>query len=69
MIPSIAGIAPSSAAIAAHYDGLLDGLVVERGDGEGIGLAVLETSTVMRAPEDRPRLAGEVLRFAEEIGT
>ena len=63
MIPTIAGREPSAAAIAAHYDGLLRGFVVETGD-QVSGVRTLETSIVMG---DRARLARETLAFAETL--
>ncbi len=67
MIPRLAGRAPSAAAIVEHYDGLLTGVVVETGDGDGIDIPVLETSTVMSGRDDRARLAGEVVEWAERV--
>lgn len=68
MIPALAGVAPSAAAIACHYGELLQGLVVERGDEGGIeGAAVYATDTVMRSQADRRRFARETLAFAAEL--
>ena len=59
----------SSAGVAALYEGLLDGMVVDRADGgqrgeiEGLGMRVLATDAVMHDPPDRVRLAREVLGF------
>jgi LPPG:FO 2-phospho-L-lactate transferase len=64
MIPELDGIAPSAAAIAAHYPGLR-GMVVERGD-DVPGLRVLATDTVRHSAADSERLAREVLEFAAE---
>jgi hypothetical protein len=42
--------------------------VVERGDEPTVSsMPVLGTATVMRSRDDRLRLAGEVLAFAERI--
>jgi len=54
----------SPAAIAAHYGGLLDALIVDAGDaGAAAGLSkpVFSTDTLMRSLEDRVRLARFVL--------
>jgi LPPG:FO 2-phospho-L-lactate transferase len=68
MIPQLAGVPASAAAIADHYRGLLHGLVVEHGDEAGLsGLPVLATATVMRSVDDRQRLAAEVIDFAESL--
>ena len=63
----------SSAGVAALYEGLLDGMVVDRadegqrGDIEGLGMRVLATDAVMHDPPDRVRLAREVLGFGAEL--
>jgi LPPG:FO 2-phospho-L-lactate transferase len=60
-----AGVAGSSAGIAAYYDGLLDGLVAdERCDG----LPVLETDVAMPDADARRRVAQETLDFAFAVG-
>ncbi len=64
MIPRLAGRAPSAAAIADHYRGLITGLVLEHGDEAPADLRVLTTATVMANDDDRIRLAREVLGFA-----
>jgi len=64
----------SSAGVAALYEGLLDGMVVDRadegqrGDIEGLGMRVLSTDAVMHDPADRGRLAREVLEFGAGLG-
>ena len=67
MIPDLAGVAPSAAAIVQHYQGLLSALVVEHGDAQGVPLPCLETRTVMGDEHDRERLARELLAFAAEL--
>jgi LPPG:FO 2-phospho-L-lactate transferase len=68
MIPQLAGRPASAAAVAAHYGGLLRGIVVERGDEADVrGVAVHATATVMQGGADRLRLAREVLAFAESL--
>jgi LPPG:FO 2-phospho-L-lactate transferase len=64
----------SSAGVAALYEGLLDGMVVDRADEgqrgkiEELGMRVLSTDAVMHAPPDRVRLAREVLGFGAGLG-
>ena len=64
----------SSAGVAALYEGLLDGMVVDRadegqrGDIEALGMRVLSTDAVMHDPPDRARLAREVLEFGAGLG-
>ncbi len=68
------GHAVSSTGVAAMYEGLLDGMVVDRADedeGEDIerlGMRVLATDAVMRDRPDRGRLAREVLEFGAGLG-
>ena len=67
------GLPADVPAVAAHYRGLIDGLVIDREDAalrprlleEGLQVAV--TDTVMRSLDDRVRLAREVLDFADAI--
>lgn len=61
------GVQVNSAAIAAHYAGLLDGLVIDssdRADAESLALPVLVTPTLMRSTQDKETLARAVLAFA-----
>ena len=67
------GIEPSAAAIADHFRGLLNGLVIDTQDSAEAG-RVREagarahiTSTVMKTPADRRRLAEDVLGFVREL--
>ncbi|HVI27075.1 2-phospho-L-lactate transferase [Hansschlegelia sp.] len=60
----------TSAAIAKHYGGLLDGLVIDETDAANqgdVGVAVLVTRTLMSSDEDRVRLAEETLAFADAL--
>lgn len=59
-----AGYIVSTEAIAACYDGLIDGLVA---DEAVAGLPVLRTDTLMSDAGSRRRLAGETLQFAEGL--
>ena len=63
----------SAAGVARMYEGLLDGFVVDRADGEeagvsALGMRVLATDAVMRDEGDRERLAREVLDLCRELG-
>jgi LPPG:FO 2-phospho-L-lactate transferase len=59
----------SSTGVARMYEGLVDGMVIDRIDEreragiEAIGMRVLATESVMRDTEDRARLATETLEF------
>jgi LPPG:FO 2-phospho-L-lactate transferase len=68
MIGDLTGKTPSAGAVADHYRGLLNAMVVERGDESTVSsVPVLGTSTVMRSRDDRLRLAREVLAFCAEV--
>ena len=57
-------------AVATHYAGLIDGYVLDEADaGEAhrITAPCRTTATLMRNEQDKVRLAGEVLRFAESL--
>ena len=67
------GIAPSAAAIAQHYAGLIDGFVIDEADRveaaeiAATGIAVEVTATMMTARADKQALARAVLAFAGRI--
>ena len=64
------GVPVTNAAIATHYEGLIDGLVLDRADrAEAAEIAVpaLVTETVMTSLEDRIALAAAALGFAAEL--
>jgi LPPG:FO 2-phospho-L-lactate transferase len=66
MLASLAGVEPSAAAVAEHYGNLVQGWVVETGDGAGMHGPVVETETVMGDRSDRARLAREVLALGAD---
>jgi LPPG:FO 2-phospho-L-lactate transferase len=63
------GIEPSALAVAAHYQDLCAGFVLDNSDAGlesavfDMGMRPLVTNTIMRSPEDRTRLAENVLDF------
>jgi LPPG:FO 2-phospho-L-lactate transferase len=64
------GLEVTNKSIVDHYGRLIDGLVVDESDGTEsarLEVPVLSTRTLMRDLEDRKRLAGEVLGFAEKL--
>jgi LPPG:FO 2-phospho-L-lactate transferase len=64
------GIPATSASIAAHYAGLMDGLVVDSGDAAEAGslpIPVRDVPTLMQSLADRERLARDVLAFAADL--
>lgn len=64
----------SAVGVARMYEGIVDGFVVDRRDGEeepeisALGMRVLTTDAVMRDEPDRERLAREVLNLCSELG-
>jgi LPPG:FO 2-phospho-L-lactate transferase len=64
------GIASTSKAIADHYHGLIDGLIVDSadaGDADSAGLPVLVTQTLMVDINSRVALARSAIMFAERL--
>lgn len=64
------GLPVSAATVAAHYDGLIDGFVLDRADAaleSEIAAPALVTDTIMRDHDDKTRLANEVLNFARSL--
>lgn len=62
------GVPVTNLSIAAHYRGMIDGLVIDVADGDAArdpDLPHAVTSTVMQTIEDRERLARDTLAFAE----
>jgi LPPG:FO 2-phospho-L-lactate transferase len=59
--------------VARLYQDLVQGLVIDRVDGdqrtaiEALGLRTLATDTIMRGAEDRVRLAAEIIAFGRAI--
>lgn len=64
------GIPATNEAIAQYYDGLIDGLLVDRADEVNAAectVATRATSTLMNTDADRNRLAAEVVDFLTQI--
>ncbi|MBN1284077.1 MAG: 2-phospho-L-lactate transferase [Anaerolineae bacterium] len=65
------GIEVTPVGVAAHYDGLLDGFVLDVQDAahapriRELGLDPLVTDTVMKTDEDKRRLAEEILMWSD----
>ena len=70
---SWAGLDLNDAGIAAHYRGVANGLVADRGTPSGrasLGEIVLhQTETLMEGAEGRARLARETLAFAQSLAS
>jgi LPPG:FO 2-phospho-L-lactate transferase len=64
------GIAVTTQSIAAHYEGLIDGLLIDStdiADSASVDLPVIATNTLMRSLADRERLAHAVLAFCDTL--
>jgi LPPG:FO 2-phospho-L-lactate transferase len=65
-------IEATNASIARHYDGIIDGLIIDRTDAAGgtaLRVATLATATLMNTLEDRTGLARDVLDFARKLAS
>jgi len=67
MISEIDGRPPSAEAVAAHYEGLLDGYAVHPGDSFSAPYPTLETNILIQTIDDRVRFAGELIAFARKL--
>jgi LPPG:FO 2-phospho-L-lactate transferase len=67
------GVAPGVESIARHYQGLIDGLVIDPADAdhapaiEASGIRVATKPAIMRTDDDRRRLARQTLAFAASL--
>ncbi len=67
------GVEPSAVEVARHYAEFLNGFVLDSRDAnlrpqiEAMGMGVLVADTVMKTPDDRARLACEVVNFADQL--
>jgi LPPG:FO 2-phospho-L-lactate transferase len=62
------GLAVSQATIAAHYEGIIDGLLIDRADPRApLGLPHDETDTLMTTDADKQRVARAALALAERL--
>ncbi len=67
------GLEPSALSVAHCYTGLLDGFVLDEVDQKQanalleLGIQPLVTNTLMRTPDERVRLARQVLKFGEYL--
>ncbi len=63
----------SATGVARMYEGLVEGMVIDRVDEEelheieALGMRALATGAIMRDAPDRARLAGEVLTFGDGL--
>ncbi len=60
----------TASAIAEHYGGLIDGLIIDQADKDHVAslpVAARAVNTLMRSLDDRENLAKDVLSFAGEL--
>ena len=69
------GMEASVETVARHYQGLVDGLVIDTEDAdaraavEGLGMRALVTNTIMKTLEDRTDLARACIDFSKQLWT
>jgi len=67
------GITPSAYAVAHHYRSLISGFIMDSIDSKEVdivtelGIQVLATDILMKTPEDRRRLAKDVIEFGRTL--
>jgi LPPG:FO 2-phospho-L-lactate transferase len=64
------GLPTSAKTVAQHYDGLIDGFVLDEADTDqaaAIDVPCLATCTLMTSEDDKRALASEVLSFARRL--
>ncbi|MDE3116047.1 MAG: 2-phospho-L-lactate transferase [Pseudomonadota bacterium] len=64
------GLEPSPLAVAQHYDGLIDGFVLDARDATleaQFSVPIAVTDTLMQSVQDKQRVARAVLDFAEQL--
>ena len=65
-------IPATNASIARHYDGIIDGMIIDRSDATevpSLPVPSLATATLMKSLDDRVILARDVLAFAQELAS
>ena len=61
------GLEVSNAAIARHYEGLIDGLLVDKDDSAPEGIAIGRADIMMQSLEDKARVARAALELASAL--
>lgn len=67
MLREIDACPASAEAVAAHYEGLLDGYAVHHGDAFSAAFPILETNILIQSPEDRLGFARELIEFSRSL--
>ena len=69
------GIEVSSVSIAEHYQGLIDGIIIDESDKKQadkikeMGIEVKLSKIVIKTKEEKTRLAKESIAFIQEIAS
>lgn len=64
------GLTVTNDVIERHYDGVIDGLLIDQRDGtDGLKLPYAVTNTLMNTLEDRARVAVEALALADRLAS
>jgi LPPG:FO 2-phospho-L-lactate transferase len=66
-IMSELGLTESNAAIIAHYDGLIDGVVIDASDAPPADIPSVQTDILMKSLDDKQRVARCALGLAESL--
>ena len=64
------GLPCTASAVAAHYESVIDGYVIDRADAalaDTLDIATHVAQTLMRTDDDRAQLARAVLAFAKTL--
>ena len=61
------GLTVTNESVAAHYGGLIDGLLIHDGDDAPAGIAVARTDTLMHDVADRDRVARASIALAKSL--
>ncbi len=61
------GLPATASGLVEYYQGLLDGVVIDKADGPPSGVKVCSTDILMRDAGDQARLARELLTFVETL--
>jgi LPPG:FO 2-phospho-L-lactate transferase len=59
------GVAITPAAIAAHYEGVIDGMLIDERDASDLAIPTASANTLMMTLDDRVRVARAALELAQ----
>jgi LPPG:FO 2-phospho-L-lactate transferase len=61
------GVAITPAAIAAHYEGVIDGMLIDERDASDLAIPTASANTLMMTLDDRVRVARAALELAQRL--